>query len=117
MTIHIKIGEVETLLTEDWDIIPDDRQTQIETIGGKVIQDFGLVEDNENYACSVTLKSAFWETVKDYWHNRTPVTVRDIAENEIHNLRVVVKKYNYVNRYEKEYMWAKLEFWRDNNGS
>lgn len=113
VTIHIKIGEVETLRTEDWEIIPDDRQTQIETIGGKVIQDFGIVEDNENYSCTVTLKTANWETVKDYWHNRTPVTVRDTAGKEVNDLRVVVKKYNYVYRYEKEYYWAKLEFWRN----
>ena len=115
--MHIKIGEVETLRTENWEIIPDDRQTQIETIGGKVIQDFGYIEDGDNYSCSVTLKTANWEVLEDYWHNRTLVTVRDIAGKEIHDLRPVVKKYNYVDRYEKEYMWAQIEFWRDNNGS
>ena len=114
--MHIKIGDVETLRTEDWEIIPDDRQTQIETIGGKVIQDFGLVEDNESYSCKVTLPSANWEVVKDYWHNRTPVTVRDTAEKEIPDLRVVVKTYNYVDLYEKEYMRAQIEFWRESNG-
>ena len=35
--MHIKIGDVETLRTENWEVIPDDRQTRIETIGGNVI--------------------------------------------------------------------------------
>jgi len=64
----------------------------------------------------VTLSADNWEVLEGYWHNRTSVTVRDTAGKEIQNLRVIVKKYNYVDRYEKEYYRANIEFWRDNNG-
>lgn len=113
MTIHIKIGEVETLRTEDWEVILDDRQTQIETIGGKVIQDFGYVPAGNNYSCSITVPADGGETISEYWLHRTPVTVRDISGKELDNMRVVIKRYGYVYRYEKEYYWAKLEFWRN----
>lgn len=97
--------------TENWSVIPDDRQTQIETIGGKVIQDFGHNEAGDNYSCSVTLPAAEAEVVSRYWHNRMPVTVRDTGGIEIPNMLVVIKKYGYVERFET-YYWAELEFWR-----
>ena len=111
MTIHIKIGDVETLRTENWKVTPDDRQTQIETIGGKVVQDFGHVEEGDIFSCSVTLKAADAITLYDYWHNRTLVTVRDVAGQEWENLRVVIKRYSYVDRFESHYA-VDLEFWR-----
>ena len=97
--------------TENWKVIPDDRQTQIETIGGKVVQDFGHVEEGDNFSCSVTLSAANAITLFDYWNNRTLVTVRDVAGKEWESLRVVVKKYGYVDRFESYYA-VDLEFWR-----
>ena len=44
-TIHIQIGDVRTLEVENWQIVPDDRQQQIEIVGGSVVQDFGHVEE------------------------------------------------------------------------
>ena len=111
--MHIKIGDVETLRTENWEIIPDDRQTQIETIGGKVIQDFGHIEEGTAYSCSVTVGAEGRNIIGQYWHNRTPVTVRDVGGLELENMRVVIKKYGYVYCYEKEYSWAQLEFWKN----
>ena len=110
--MHIKIGEVETLRTTDWNIAPDDRQTRIETIGGEVVQDFGVVDEGGIYSCKATLSAQAAATVKDYWRNREFVTVRDVSGLEIPNLRVVIKKYGYVERYEQEYFWAEFEFWR-----
>ena len=110
--MHIKIGEVETLRTEDWSVIPDDRQTKIETIGGLVVQDFGHNVEGDNFSCKATLSTAVAETVANYWHNRDLVTVRDTAGVEIPNMRVVVKRYGYVERFEQEYFWAEFEFWR-----
>lgn len=109
--IHIKIGDVETLRTENWTVVPDDRQTKIETIGGVVVQDFGYVEAGDNYSCSVTMSTAAATVVFAYWHNRVPVDVRDVAGLIIPNMRVVVKKFSYVDRFEG-YVWAELEFWR-----
>lgn len=109
--IHIKIGDVETLRTENWAVVPDERQTKIETIGGVVVQDFGYVEAGDNYSCSVTVPAAGAITITQYWHNRIPVAVRDVSGLIIPDMRVVVKKYGYVARFE-DYVWAELEFWR-----
>ena len=109
--IHIKIGDAETLRTENWVIVPDDRQTKIETIGGVVVQDFGRVEAGDNYSCSVTLPSAAATAVFAYWHNRVLVDVRDVNGLVIPNMRVVVKKFSYVDRFE-DYIQADIELWR-----
>ena len=109
--IHIKIGEVETLNTEDWEVVPDDRQTRVETVGGIVIQDFGRNESGDSYTCKVTLEAAAGNTLSGYWHDRTPVTVRDVSGRELSNMRVKVKKYGYVYFFEENYYWAELEFW------
>lgn len=109
--IHIKIGDYETLGTENWAVIPDDRQTRVETIGGIEIQDFGRVPEGDSYSCKATMESAVGAEVAEYWHNRTKVTVRDTGGVEHHGMRVIIKKYGYVDRFE-EFFWAELEFWR-----
>ena len=109
--IHIKIGDVETLRTENWAVVPDDRQTRIDTIGGVIVQDFGRVETGDNYSCSVTVEAAGAIVISAYWQNRVPVLVRDVSGLVIPDMRVVVKKYGYVDRFEG-YVWAELEFWR-----
>lgn len=114
--IHIKIGDVETLRTENWRVIPDDRQTRLETIGGNVIQDFGRVDSGDTFSCSVTLSAAAASVVSGYWYDRTPVTVRDVSGRELTNRRVVIKKYGYVDRFEDEYFTADIEFWENTYG-
>ena len=109
--IHIKIGDIETLRTENWAVVPDDRQTKIDTIGGVIVQDFGRVEAGDNFSCSVTVEAAGAIAITQYWHNRIPVPVRDVSGLVIPDMRVVVKKYGYVDRFEG-FVWAELEFWR-----
>ncbi|MBR6712126.1 MAG: phosphoribosylformylglycinamidine cyclo-ligase [Selenomonadaceae bacterium] len=110
--IHIKIGEVETLRTERWEVVPDDRQTRYEVIGGVVVQDFGHNSEGDTFTCAVTVPAASAATLENYWHNRTLVTVRDTSGRELENMRVVIKKYGYVDWFEDEYYCAELEFWR-----
>lgn len=112
MAIHIKIGDVETLRTENWSVIPDDRQTRIETFDGVVVQDFGHIIEGDSYSCSVTLPAAGGASIAEYWNKRELVTVRDVAGVELPDMRVVIKKYSYVEFFEKEYFKADLEFWR-----
>ena len=109
--IHIKIGEVETLRTENWQVIPDDRQTRIETIGGVVVQDFGYIAEGESFSCNVTVPSAGANAIAAYWHNRTFVPVIDVNGTAIGDMRVVVKKYGYVEHFE-DHIWAEIELWR-----
>ena len=75
------------------------------------MQDFGYVEAGENYSCSVTMSTAAAAVVFAYWHNRVPVAVRDVAGLVIPNMRVVVKKFSYVDRFEN-FIQADIEFWR-----
>lgn len=109
--IHIRIGEVRTLDTENWQTIPDDRQQQVEIIGGSVVQDFGRVPEGDKISCTVTVLEDGWQSICEFWEQRTPVTVEDEAGNLWRNLRVVVKSYAYVDRFPRAYK-VTLEFWR-----
>ena len=97
--------------SENWQIVPDDRQTQIQTIGGVAVQDFGHVEEGDKFSCNVTLHKADFEIVKNYWHNRILVNVIDESGNILENMRVIIKQYGYLTGFKK-YMKATLEFWR-----
>ena len=109
--IHIRIGEVRTLDTENWQTIPDDRQQQVEIIGGSVVQDFGRVPEGDKISCTVTVLADGWKIICEFWEKRTPVTVEDEAGNLWRDLRVVVKSYAYVDRFPRAYK-VTLEFWR-----
>lgn len=110
-TIHIQIGDVRTLEAENWQIVPDDRQQQIEIVGGMAVQDFGHVEEGDKVSCSVTLFASDWEIIKGYWDSRAPVNISDEAGVVWADMRVVVKSYQYVPRFPKA-IKATLEFWR-----
>ena len=109
--IGIKIGAVTPVRFENWDIIPDDRQTRHETIGGIEVQDFGHVEEGDTITCDVTLRSADADLIFDYWHNRTRVNVIDEGGTVYENMRVLVKRYPRI-KYFPLYYAVKLEFWR-----
>ena len=109
--IAIKIGEVTPLRFEGWDITPDDRQSQIETIGGVEVQDFGHVEEGDKISCAVTLSGSDAATIYSYWHNRTLVTVTGESGITYNNSRVVVKAYSEIKHFPT-YFAIKLEFWR-----
>ena len=110
-TIHIQIGSVRTLEVDNWQIVPDDRQQQIEIVGGVVVQDFGHVAEGDKVSCSVTVFAEGWETIKGYWDSRQKVTMTDEAGNMWSDMRVVVKSYEYVPHFPKAYKLT-LEFWR-----
>ena len=109
--MHIKIGEVQTMEVSGWDITPDDRQTLIQTIGGVEVQDFGHCEEGDKITCSVTFHAEDKPTLFRYWHDRELVQVEDEAGNIYQNMRVIVKKYQYLKGFKKYYR-ADLEFWR-----
>lgn len=109
--IAIKIGTVIPIRFENWDVVPDDRQTRFETIGGVEVQDFGHVEEGDTITCDVTLRGADAGIIFNYWHNRTLVNVEDEGGTVYENMRVVVKRYTRI-KYFQQYFEAKLEFWR-----
>ena len=109
--IHIQIGDVQTLEVENWQIVPDDRQQQIEIVGGSVVQDFGHVAEGDKVSCSVTVLADGWETIKGYWDSRQKVNISDEAGTVWSKMRVMVKSYQYISRFPQA-VKATLEFWR-----
>ena len=109
--IHIKIGTVQTMEVSGWSVEPDDRQTLIQTIGGVAVQDFGHVEEGDKITCTITYHAEDGPTLYQYWHNRELVNVEDEGGNIYENMRVRVKKYQYLTGFKK-YLQADLEFWR-----
>lgn len=65
----------------------------------------------DTYSCKVTLETAAAQTLSGYFYDRQLVTVRDAGGRELQNMRVVIKKYGYVEFFEENYYWAELEFW------
>lgn len=109
--IAIKIGDVIPTRSENFNIVPDDRQSRVETIGGIEIQDFGHVEEGDTITCNVTLRADDAAIICSYWHNRTRVNVIDEGGAVYENLRVIVKEYSRI-EYFPQFLDAKLEFWR-----
>ena len=109
--IHIKIGTVQTMEVLGWSVDPDDRQTLIQTIGGVAVQDFGHIEEGDKITCTVTFHREDAPTLYQYWHNRELVNVEDEGGKIYENMRVRVKKYQYLKGFKK-YLQADLEFWR-----
>lgn len=112
MEIHIAIGDITTLETENWQVIPDDRQQTVAIVGGVVVQDFGHVAAGDKISCTVRLRKRDFDTLVRYWDDRTLVNVTDEAGIVWENLRVVVKSYEYVPRFSSKAVQATLEFWR-----
>ena len=110
--IHIAIGDITTLDTENWQVVPDDRQQLVEIIGGVAVQDFGHVAAGDKISCTVRVRKRDFDTLVGYWDNRTPVTVTDEAGIVWENMRVVVKSYEYVPRFSSKAGQASIEFWR-----
>ena len=108
----ISIGTVRSYKRpSSWTVTPDDRQEVIDIIGGVHVQDEGIVDAGEKITCIAIFTAAAWATVKDYWINRTKVTVVDESGNTYTNCRVVVKSYTHVERFPAYYT-VTLEFWR-----
>ena len=109
---RIRIGEVYSYRTpESWEENPDDRQERIEVIGGVVVQDYGVIEEGKILKCQALFKVSDWENViKNYWKNRTRVTVTDESGKEYSNVRVVYKGRQYLAKFPA-YTLLTLEFW------
>lgn len=108
----IKIGTVTTLNSSNWKVIPDDRQKQVETIGGVEVQDFGRVPEGDKYTCNIEVSNDDAEIIFYYWETRTRVTVINEAGKVHENIRVIVKDYGHIQEYEKDYYKMTVEFWR-----
>ena len=96
---------------KNWQVTPDDRQSLIQTIGGVAVQDFGHCKEGDKISCEVTIHAEDATKIYQYWHNRELVNVEDEGGKIYENMRVRVKKYQYLKGFKK-YLQADLEFWR-----
>lgn len=102
---------MQALDAEGWQVTPDDRQKQVEIIGGMAVQDFGHVEAGDRISCEVTVTAEGWDRLCAYWNDRQRIDVTDAAGIVWPRMRVVVKSYQYVSRFPKTRK-VTLEFWR-----
>ena len=61
--IHIAIGDITTLDTENWQVVPDDRQQLVEIIGGVAVQDFGHVAAGDKISCTGRVRKRDFDTL------------------------------------------------------
>lgn len=109
--MKLKIGDaIAFRRPEDWTYIPDDRQQRHETIHGVVVEDYGHVLTGDTITCTVILAYNEFLKVQEYYNTRELITVVDHAGKTWENVRVVIKKDSYVNRFES-YHKTELEFW------
>ena len=111
MEIHIAIGDITTLETENWQVVPDDRQQTVEIVGGVAAQDLGPVAAGGKISCTVRVRTRDFDTLVKYWDDRTLVDVTDEAGIVWENVRIVVKSYEYVPRFSSKAVQASIECW------
>ena len=110
----IKIGSALSLgKAKNWTVIPDDRQTKVQTIDSPYIfvVDNGRRETGDNYQFNAVFPAAGWSLVKGYWTNRTLVNVVTDSGETLLNRRVVVKQWTWPDLFEKKYVDVTVELW------
>lgn len=107
------VGTVRSLgKTKDYELIPDDRQELVQTIGGAVVEDYGVVEAGDVVRFSATFSAADYVTLRNFWRNRTKVLATLDDGTEINDARVVIKRVQYADDMFNSYKTVELELWR-----
>lgn len=108
----IKIGNVSTKNTpEDWAVIPDDRQTLIQTLDGTTPIDGGRFESGDKYSFTGEFTSEDWAVVKDYWEKRTKVNVVTSDNTTLNSRRVIIKSWTFIHKQFPDTFKAMIELW------
>jgi len=96
---------------EHYKIIPDERVTKIETIGGVAVQDLGHVQEGDAFSISCTFAPENWERFLALWEARQKITFTDPAGKIYQQMRIVMKEYEPDKNFP-EYVTASFELWR-----
>ena len=108
MSVHI--GEAVSMNDpENETITPDSRQSQIQTLNGVVVQDFGYYDDGLKTAWTLQFDSANWDIIMQYFTNRNIVDIDDNWHK--FKARIDVKSWSYVKRF-RDCITAQIELWR-----
>lgn len=99
--------------TKDLEIMPDDRQTLVKTIGGGVtVEDYGVCANGEVISLNAVFDATAYNTLTNYWSNRTLVNVVLDDGTIINNARIVIKSVKYYDELLNRYKTVSLEVWR-----
>lgn len=99
--------------TTDVEIVPDDRQEIVKTIGGVVVEDYGVIANGEIISLSAVFsENDYNNTLLNYWSNRTKVTVTLDDGTIINNARIVIRRTQFANEVLNQYKKVYLEVWK-----
>lgn len=98
--------------TTDMEIVPDDRQEIVKTIGGVVVEDYGVITNGEITTLSCVFSATDYSTLLNYWSNRTKVTVTLDDGTIINNARIVIRRTQFANEVLNKYKKVYMEVWR-----
>lgn len=117
--MSIQIGTIKSIgRTEGLEITPDDRQELVKTVNSTgtetvTVEDYGVVADGEVISLEATFLPADYNTLRNYWTNRTPVTViLDDGTTNINNARIVIRRIQYYDKLMPTRKTVQLEVWR-----
>ena len=106
----ITVGAIKSLREpESFSVTPDDRQELVKCINGVYPVDAGNYQEGDVFAVTAVFSPASWEVLKGYWRSRARVSVIDHHNKLMENMRVVVKKYEYVKKFN--YWTVIIELW------
>ena len=112
----VRIGDAVSLNAPEESILPDDRQTKIQTVGGVVVQDYGHIQTGDVVQWSnLQMMQADAEIVESNWNSREAVTVTN-AGLQTFTARVVVKSWKRYPRFESKAVEMNIELWRVSDG-
>lgn len=108
----IFINDIPSLRNPDsFELNIEDRIEKIELIGGNAVQDFGHVETGDVFALDCVFSRDNWSRIESLWAARQFVSFTDVAGVVWTNLRIVVKRIKYVERFP-HYVHVIFELWR-----
>jgi hypothetical protein len=106
----ITIGGIMSMREpESFIVTPDDRQELVKCLNGVFPVDAGNFPAGDVFAFTAVFSAASWNVLKGYWQSRTKVDVIDHHNTLMENMRVVVKKYEYVKKFR--YWMVTIELW------
>lgn len=94
---------------ESFGVTPDDRQEIVKCINGIYLNDAGNYPEGDIISITTVFDPVAWAVIKSYWQDRTKVIIIDAKDVTMQDMRVVVKKYEYVRKHN---FWnVNLELW------
>lgn len=107
----ITIGTVQSIREpENYAVTPDDRQELVKCINGVFPVDAGNYPEGDIFSFTAIFNPASWTILQGYWIGRIKVQVTDMHNVTMTNMRIIIKKYEYVKKHN--FWQITFEIWR-----